>query len=410
MKNKTNLLTKNLLAAGYTAENHPDYVEVGRCCREKENPLDNLDGGFLYYRWWIFKQTFKTPCGLQCKGMSCMSSLSIGGIKWSFENDLATVHCPYRKSDCKERHEILQKCGNTAIKTWCNVHLVEEEYKYEGSVEGILKLEDARIRREAIGFELKMQGRVCRNHMHYDHEKKEWKMEYNPGVCAGLKCMGHCSGVRTENGIGACPIMNRPLDKRKGNVYYDIKTSGRRYDLDGTLFEGQRFTNIKKGVRAFEQPVSMDICRNYAKLCQDEIRWKVRMKYHSELFFAEYYGRDFSVEVINIRAEQRESRDLMQDLQDIRDGIQISHASDLEKRKKEEKKEKRKQSKDNRIKRMEKKILEVGYENMEPVDQRRADKLIDFVRLEELDEIRQKRLHEEKPVQLSLFDLPEMEQ
>ena len=72
------------------------------------------------------------------------------------------------------------------------------------------------------------------------------------------------------------------------------------------------------------------------------------------------------------------------------------------------KKEKRKQSKDKRIKRMEKKILEVGYENMEPIDQRRADKIIDVDRLEELGEIRQKKLQEEKPVQLSLFDLPEV--
>ena len=36
-----------------------------------------------------------------------------------------------------------------------------------------------------------------------------------------------------------------------------------------------------------------------------------------------YHGRYFSFEIQNVRAERRESRDLMQDLEDIRNGIQI---------------------------------------------------------------------------------------
>ena len=63
-------------------------------------------------------------------------------------------------------------------------------------------------------------------------------------------------GQKLVEGKLICPILGRPLDKAKGNVYYDIKKTYRRYDLDGTLFEGQIDTEIEKGIRFFEHPVS----------------------------------------------------------------------------------------------------------------------------------------------------------
>nr|WP_300658735.1 hypothetical protein [uncultured Acetatifactor sp.] len=125
--------------------------------------------------------------------------------------------------------------------------------------------------------------------------------------------------------------MEHELDEKKGNVFYDVKIRRQRSDLDGTLFEGQADTSITRGWKLFSHPVGMDICRACAKLCRDKIEWKVRMEYSSELFHAEYYGKEFSVEVLDIRAERRESRDLMQDLEDIRSGIRVAHASDMEK-------------------------------------------------------------------------------
>ena len=400
-----NELTKRLLAEGYTADNHPDYVYVGSTCQDKDNPLSNLDGGFEYYRWYVYEKAFRTPCGLMCKGINCMTGLSTNGLDWTFENDMATIHCPYHKCDCGKKDARLPKEG--VIKDWCNVHMVDEEYQYRGSVEDILKLWEEKIHREKVSFSLQRNGRVCSNHMHYDKDAGEWKFNYDPGVCAMLKCNG---GQERVGERGVCPVLGRELCREKGNVFYDVKMTYRRRDLDGTLFEGQMDTEIVKGVRAFEYPVNMDICQKYVKFCQDEIRWRVRSKYHTELFFAEYYEKhEFTVEVLNIRAEQRESRDLMQDLQDIKDGIQIYHASDHEKQKKEQKREKRKLAKERRIKAMEKKILEIGYGNMEPIDQHRAYKLLDIERIDELEAIREEKLKEEqnKPVQLSLFDMME---
>lgn len=395
MNNEYNLLTQHLLAKGYTAENHPDFVTIDRYYN-KADPLDNFDGGFVFKRSWVYERTFKTPCGIQCKGISCHTgSMSYMGIEWTFENDMAIINCPYDKAVCGLKHEYLQ--GNANMRFWCNVHMVDEEYQYERSVEQALKLHEDEIRKKRIIFEQEKNGRVCFNHMFFDRDLQEWKMRFNLDQCVMSKCIGYC------------PILGRPLDSKKGNVYYDIKRTYRRYDLDGTLFEGQVDTEIIKGNRVFDSPMSMDICRNYVKLCKDRLIWMVNMKHHAELYFAEYHGRVFKLEVLNIRAEQKESRDLMQDLQDIREGIRIVHESDLKNENKANKRERRKQAQEKKIQKLEKKLIEVGYENLEEysLDRIHADKWLTEDRIAELEEMRKQKIREEqeKPVQLNLFDL-----
>ena len=95
----------------------------------------------------------------------------------------------------------------------------------------------------------------------------------------------------------------------------------------------------------------------------------------------------------------------MQDLQDIKAGIEIYHASDEEKRIKEQKHEKRENAKQKRIEKIEQRILQIGYGNMEPYEQDRCCKYLDFDRIDELEAIREERLKEQalEPVQLSLF-------
>ena len=112
---------------------------------------------------------------------------------------------------------------------------------------------------------------------------------------------------------------------------------------------------------------------------------------------------------MNIRAEQRESRDLMQDLQDISEGIEVVHVSDKEKLIKEQKKDKRQTAAEKRIQKLEKKLVDIGYENLPKtsLDRTHADKWFGPDRLEELAELRKLKLKEEqeRPVQLSLFDM-----
>ena len=43
---------------------------------------------------------------------------------------------------------------------------------------------------------------------------------------------------------------------KKGNVFYDVKYSGRDYTKDGTLFEGERFEHIIKGKNSCDHLLS----------------------------------------------------------------------------------------------------------------------------------------------------------
>ena len=387
-----NLLTKGLLAAGYTVEDHPDYVVLSDNYGGGKS-LDNFDGGFRFEWRWLYEQTFRTPCGLLCKGRQCHSGLSYIGISWTFENDMATVCCPYEKADCRMKHEYLQK--NKAIRFWCEVHMTAEEYRYEGSVEELEKLHEKEIREKEMKFSLERGGRVCREHMIFDRDTQEWQMRYDPYRCGQRQCSG------------LCPVLGHELDEKKGNVFYDVKIRRQRSDLDGTLFEGQVDTNITCGRKLFSHPVSMDICRACTKLCRDKIEWKVRMEYSSELFYAERYGKEFSVEVLDIRAERRESRDLMRDLEDIRSGIRVVHASDMEKLAAKAKKERRKKTHEAAIKRLEKKLLKDGYGSLKEfsLDKHHADRWLGEERIAQLEQQRQEVERRESHVQISLSDL-----
>lgn len=151
--------------------------------------------------------------------------------------------------------------------------------------------------------------------------------------------------------------------------------------------------------------MSMDICRIFVNTCKDEILWKVKSQYSEEIFFADYFGRDWKLEVENIRAEQRESRDLMQDLQDARDGITVVHASDAQRKHRAEQKERREEAKRKRISKLEKRLLDSGYDGLESIDQIRAQKWLGAERTCELEKLRKKKIEERKmePVQMSLF-------
>ncbi len=410
---KYNELTKRLLAEGYTADNYPkDKVHIAYGCYDRNgNPLDNIYGGFEYNRSYCDTFVYRTGCGMFVYGGKVLSSMSFMGAEWCHENDNPVIRCPYDKAECPDNDSRLHGAmgGALSIQCWCVCHRTDEPYDYENSFEKAEKERHEEKERKYLEYCEAHNGRVCRNHMLFDERTRTWALKYDPEICARMKCYGW-NGKSLDEYESICPIMGRELTKERGNVFYDLKISYLRTDLNGTLFEGQIDTEIKKGIRVFKSPVSMDICRNYVKLCSNELMNEVRLKYHSELFFAERSGRYFDIEVLNIRAEQRESRDLMQDLRDIKEGIRISHASDEEKNIKENKKERRQQMKEKRIAAIEKRILQVGYENMEFFEQNKACKLLSFDRIDELEAIREEKMkaEQEKPTQMSLADFMEM--
>ena len=401
MTEEYNELTKKLLSKGYTAENYPKgMVRIGNSyCRDKSNPLDNFDGGFVYSRIYADTITYQTGCGMFVKGENVISNMGYMGVEWCHENFNPVIRCPFDKAQCPHNDERLRGTsgGGLCIQCWCVCHRTEETYDFDNSFEKEEMLRKQEKEQKYKEFFEAHNGRVCQNHMFYDERTRTWKQVYEPGRCVNM--------CYSQNGY--CPILGKKLSKKRGNVYYDVKTSGiiQQKEEQLSLFDGDSWANVRKGIRYFKNPCSMDICEAFVKLCSDEIERNYRINHSCERMI----DKTWQFEIRNIRAESKPSRDLMQDLEDIKAGITISFEPEAENRAKEQKKRKREEAKKKRIEKLEKKIIEVGYGNLaeSSLDKAHADKWLTGERLEELEQIRQQKIMEEqnKPVQLSLFDM-----
>lgn len=392
-----NELTKRLLAEGYTADHHPDYVQVDTSRLPGNDPLNNLSGGFEYKRFYRDSIVYKTGCGKFIMGSHVIDNLGCG-IDWSHENDNPVFRCPYNKPECEHNDPRLYGThgGGLCLQCFCTCHKTDEPYNYEISIEKANREREEERKRKYREYSNAHGGRVCENHMYYDERTNIWTQRYNPIKCAKM-CAAH---------NGYCPILGRQLSRKRGNVYYDLRKSGTvRHEAQMSLFEKDRWESIKKGIRFLDHPCSMDICEAIVKTSQEDIRWH----YEINNSFEKLEDETFTWEIYNIRAESKPSRDLMQDLQDLREGVEIIWEDDQIKEDKERKKKKKQEAKQKAIDRLEKKLIEIGYENLPDtsIDRVHTDKWLDSERLEELENIRQQKIKEEqeKPVQLSLFDL-----
>ncbi len=388
-----NELTKKLLSEGYTVGNYPDYVQIDTSRLTGDDPLRNSSCGFVYKRQYSGQFVYMTGCGKFVRGENVMEMWTMG-IDWRHENDNPVIRCPYDRPECPDNDPKLHGMheGGLSIQCFCVCHRTGSGYDYENSIEKANEERREEKERKYQEYSDAHNGRVCRNHMYYDERVREWSLRYEPKRCAGM-CYSK---------DGYCPILGKQLSRKKGNVYYDMKKSYIR--RDGTLFDGEKIVHVEKGIRYFRNPASMDICEAFIKVQSDEIIRDYEINHSRERF----WNKTMEVEVLNIRAESRPSRDLMQDLQDIKAGITVTHASDLEKKQNEIKKQQRRERQEQRIKRLEKKILETGYYGLKEssADRIHADKWLGGGRIAELEEMRQQvaREKQNEPVQMSLFD------
>ena len=349
-----------------------------------------------------FKQTYKAPCGILVKGINAQSGLSWKGGEYSYEIGTPYIICPKKCANCQMRDEPFRGEGTGVLKLFCPVKPTDEPYIYENSYEAVLKMKDEEIARQKVSFKLSKQNRVCDLHTHYNVESCEWEFNYQPTTCA----QGYCMAARGLE----CPVLGRKLSKEKGNVYYDLEIWGRDYTKDGTLFEGEQFHQVTKGIQLYDKPISLDIAKIIVKLEQDHIRfiarWNRRELDHMKAFKAERGEIDYHWAVKNIHAEKKLVRDFEQDMQDIQDGITVYHEFDEKRKKKTEKHEKREAAKEKRIAAIQKKILKEGWDNLDYTDKNRAYKLLDSEQIRELIAEHEKKLEEEKnqPQQTTLFD------
>lgn len=395
MEKELNLLTQNLLKEGYTKDNHPDYVRVCSSSWGKEL-WQNLAGGFEYTSEYLKTMVFKTGCGLLVKGTHFSTgSMSYMGIDWIPENNNPVITCPYRKNECEMRNPILggPNGGGLCKFLFCDCHKTEERYCYEKSMDKVCDDYAAEKKRKYDEFSERRGGHVCYWHMYYSDWTGEWKLRYDP-----MECANNCLNVGKN-----CDLTHKPVSKKRANIFYDRKIT--RIRRDGTLFDGEEMISIEKGIRFFETSKSVTICEEVLKRCKEAIIHREEQKYHRELFC----DKSMKIEILNLRVEQRESRDLIQDLEDIRLGIRICHASDMKKAEAQKKKERRVRRQNQKIQRLEKKLLEVGYTELKEysADKIHADKWLGTARIQELEQVRLKRQEEKEsePVQISLFDM-----
>lgn len=401
---KYNKITQRLLAEGYTADNFPkDKVHIpGGVYAVNGSLLDNIYGGFEYNRIYCDAFIYKTGCGMYVKGNNVLSNLGFSGEEWCHENDNPVVRCPYDKSCCSANDSRLHGThgGGLYIQCWCVCHRTDEPYDYEHSFEKAENERQEEKKRKYQEYSDAHNRRICQRHMYYDERKREWNLHYKPSACASM--------CYSEDGY--CPILGKKLSKKRGNVYYDMKKSGvnKQVEAQCSIFDGNEWSYIEKGIRFFKKPCSIDICEAFVKVQSDEILRDYMVNHSTEFLF----NKDLKVEILNIRAESKPSRDLMQDLQDIKSGIIVTHASDIEKCDKERRKEKKQQAMHKKVKKLEKKLIETGYHNLDlySLDRIHADKWLGEERISELEEIRQQKIKEEheKPRQMSLEEFISM--
>lgn len=400
MSAKYNELTKRLLKEGYTVDNYPSYVQIDTSRLPGDDPLNNLAGGFEYKRYYRDTIVYKTGCGKYIMGENVIENMGYHGIDWCHENNNPVFRCPCDKEKCEYNDSQLHgiQGGGLCAQCWCVCHKTDDPYKYENSIERMEKELQKEKQRKYEEYSRNHGGRVCKNNMTYDERSRTWSLNYDPKRCAEICCSKD----------GYCPILNKKLSRKRGNVYYDLKESGAvKKEAQMSLFEKDRWERVTKNIRYLQKPCSIDICKAIVKLNQDDIRWNYEINHTREKMM----DKSFLWEIYNIRAESKPSRDLIQDLQDIREGAVVVFDDDILKKQKQEAKQRRQQNKQKAVDRLEKKLIEIGYENLPvtSIDRVHADKWLDAKRLKDLESIHKQKIAEKKknPIQISMFDYME---
>jgi hypothetical protein len=342
-----NELSKKLFEVGCKPEEYkPMFItEDHRGCRRVYSEFDWSDNWhcFEYSPEFLRRIVFESPCGLLMKGIDSYSHMVFMGIEWCPENNNSVHRCPFNRVNCELNHEYLRPAiGHKHDIVQCAFHFSDRVYDYENSYEKAWDEFYAMQERKRKEFYSRMkwnpEAKYCQC-INWDEIKQNWYASYNPQRCT----MGCWNTI--------CVLTGRRLDGKKGNVFYDVKIT--RICHDGSFWDGEKTINIIKGKKMFDSLKPLPICEAYAKLCKSWIFDREKARYHRELFF----NKDMIVEVLNVRAEYRESRDLLQDLRDIQEGIKIIHASYEKKESAQAKRERRKKYQEDKRRRREKRNI-----------------------------------------------------
>lgn len=393
MKENLNKLTRQLYAMGYTREKCPNTVYWS----------DWQNFGYTWETMLGF--TWETPCGLLIEGQSnagrtvAISDIFYQDIRYCPENDNPLILCPYQRKTC-------QYVSQPMKFLMCACHQTQKPYDYAHSV-------------EKIEAEHEQAAKSHRQYMEITSGSRCVCVVGNNGVQGGFQRIKYdvndCIMVGCRNPV--CVIRKQARDLSRVNIFYDL----RRTWITRIGFLEEKKVTITKGLKAFDKAIartdaeiwikSMERKRNpltsssiieRPKLTPLDRSYEHSSKYHQRRGVYDYF--EFHYEVENIRIARSDHRDLLQDLQDIANGIQVTHVADDLKEAKAQKQARRKAAKAQQIRKVEKMILTHGWTDLEIRWKRKAEKLLDDDRIEELLQQRQtSKTAPPKDTQLSLF-------
>lgn len=358
-----NELTRRLLAEGYTPKDTPP----GTC------EYKSYYGGWTYTSQALNGMVFETPCGLLVQGWHFRNGyLSWQGVDWRPENDNPVVPCPrFMSEPCPLRHPLLQRerydLHSDDVVYQCACHQTDRPYTFEGSLDEAHKQVWQESDELWKAFEAAHNGRVCRHQSRYGRTSKAWTAYYSPMECARL--WPACS---------YCSVLEKDLTPQKGNVFYDVRKTWT--EKGSGLFPDEERVSIEKGCKLLDKTVSMTICEAIVQYGQQDVEWCAMAHYRR----AQFFDPTLKIEILNLRAARMDTRDILQDLQDVANGIQVTHASDSLKAAKAQKKARREAAKRQRIRKAEQMLLTHGWYGLDDIWRRRAEKLLDDERIDEL--------------------------
>ena len=370
---EVNELTRRLLAEGWKPEDTPPGT----------HPYKDYYGGWTYTGDAIRSMVWETPCGLLADGRHFLNGyMAYQGVDWRPENGNPVIACPcFPAAPCPLRDPLLRTQGYTLhsddVVYQCACHPTDRPYTYEGSID---EAHD-RVWKEATkrweAFKAGHKGRVCRQQSRYGRTTKTWRAFYDPVDCASLGCCSYCD------------VLAKELDTRKGNVFYDLRRS---WTVKGEgLFPDQRKTIVEKGRKLLGSTASLTLCEAIVKYGRHRIEERVRSEFHRDL----YFDKSLEIEIINLRAARVDKRDILQNLQDVANGIEVIHAADSLKAAKAQKRARREAEKARRIRKTEAMVLAHGWDALEDIWKRRAEKLLGEDRIDEL--LQQRQISKEAP-------------
>ena len=191
-----------------------------------------------------------------------------------------------------------------------------------------------------------------------------------------------------------CPVLDKELDTRRGNVFYDVKET--RIIKGDWLFPDKEVTTVRKRIKALDRTVSLTLCEAIVRYAKHHIIDRFMLNHHHEL----YCDKSLRYELVNFRAQRQNTRDIMQDLADTAAGIEVVHQADTEKLRKEQKRARQAARQAQKVRSLEKLVLTGDLDNLTYSQRRGLGKHLSEERITELMEQRSIRAEQ---VQTSLF-------